>query len=170
MITHSATMESPLGTLRLGADGDALAGIWFPDHASAPRMEHATDGSRHPVLNLAKEQLREFFAGERRTFDLPLAWRGTPFQQRVWTCLREIPYGETWTYTQLAKRAGRPAAMRAAGAANGRNPFSIVAPCHRVIGADGSLTGYAGGLRAKEWLLRHERAGVDGARASRPGL
>lgn len=157
MFTHTSMMESPLGSMRLTASGDALAGIWFPTHVGTPDTKDATDGARHPVLVAAKRQLREWFDGERREFDLPLAQSGTAFQRRVWAALREIPFGETWTYTQLAKRAGRPAAMRAAGAANGRNPFSIVVPCHRVIGADGSLTGYAGGLVAKQWLLAHER-------------
>ena len=156
MFTHTSMMESPLGSMRLAANGDALAGIWFPTHAGTPDTKDAADGARHPVLIAAKRQLREWFDGKRRDFDLPLAQPGTPFQRRVWTALREIPFGETWTYTQLARRAGRPAAMRAAGAANGRNPFSIVVPCHRVIGADGSLTGYAGGLVAKKWLLEHE--------------
>jgi methylated-DNA-[protein]-cysteine S-methyltransferase len=159
VITHATTLDSPLGTMRLGAEGDALAGIWFPDHRHPVDLGGAADGAKHPVpvLVLAQRQLREWFEGERRTFDLPLAQHGTAFQKRVWDALLEIPFGETWTYTQLAARAGRPAAMRAAGSANGRNPFSIVVPCHRVIGSDGSLTGYAGGLRAKEWLLAHER-------------
>lgn len=157
MITHATTLDSPLGTLRLGAEGDALAGIWFPEHRHPVDLSGAADGARHPVLVLARRQLREWFDGERRSFDLPLAQRGTAFQKKVWDALLEIPFGETWTYTQLAARAGRPAAMRAAGSANGRNPFSIVVPCHRVIGNDGSLTGYAGGLAVKEWLLAHER-------------
>lgn len=157
MTTHTLTMDSPLGAMRLTAAGDALAGIWFPDQAGTPDLGGAADGARHPVLVATRRQLREWFDGQRRTFDLPLATSGTPFQRRVWAALREIPFGETWTYTQLARRAGRPAAMRAAGAANGRNPFSIVVPCHRVVGADGTLTGYAGGLVAKAWLLAHER-------------
>jgi methylated-DNA-[protein]-cysteine S-methyltransferase len=103
-------------------------------------------------------QLDEYFAGERSEFDLPLAPRGTPWQEAVWRALLEIPYGETITYTELAARAGRAGAARAAGAANGRNPIAIVIPCHRVVGTDGTLTGYAGGLDAKAWLLAHERS------------
>lgn len=157
MMTHTLTMDSPLGAMRLAASGDKLAGIWFPQHARTPDLDTAANGARHPVLVATRRQLQEWFDGERRTFDLPLVTSGTPFQRRVWAALREIPFGETRTYTELARRAGRPAAMRAAGAANGRNPFSIVVPCHRVVGADGSLTGYAGGLVAKAWLLSHER-------------
>src|ERR1700690_2867719 len=115
----------------------------------------AEDPSATP-LPLAARQLAEYFAGARRVFDLPLALHGTPFQQRVWRALTEIPYGETWSYGQLAKRIGNPKASRAVGLANGSNPISILVPCHRVIGADGSLTGYGGGMERKQWLLRHE--------------
>lgn len=158
MITHIARIDSPVGKLRLFATSDALAGLWFDDLERAPAMTDARDGSRHPVITETRRQLAEFFSGQRRTFDLPLSGEGTLFQRRVWTTLQEIPFGKTWSYTDLAKRTGRPAAMRAVGAANGRNPISIIVPCHRVIGADGSLTGYGGGLRAKKWLLDHERA------------
>jgi methylated-DNA-[protein]-cysteine S-methyltransferase len=101
-------------------------------------------------------QLNEYFNGGRREFDLPLYFEGTTFQRRVWQELTEIPYGETWSYGQLARRIGKPSASRAVGLANGRNPISILVPCHRVIGADGSLTGYGGGLERKRWLLAHE--------------
>jgi methylated-DNA-[protein]-cysteine S-methyltransferase len=107
-------------------------------------------------LGEAVRQLSEYFAGTRRTFHLPLRLQGTEFQQRVWRELTEIPYGETWSYGQLARRIGNPNASRAVGLANGRNPISILVPCHRVIGADGSLTGYGGGLERKQWLLAHE--------------
>ena len=110
-----------------------------------------------PVLKLARTQLEEYFAGKRRTFDVPLAPRGTGFQQIVWRALLAIGYGETWSYGQLARAIGRPAASRAVGAANGRNPLAIIVPCHRVIGANGTLTGYGGGLPAKKWLLQHEQ-------------
>jgi methylated-DNA-[protein]-cysteine S-methyltransferase len=104
-------------------------------------------------------QLAEYFAGARRTFNLPLALRGTPFQERVWKMLTEIGFGETWSYGELAKRIGNPQASRAVGLANGANPISIIVPCHRVIGANGTLTGYGGGLERKRWLLSHETQG-----------
>ncbi len=103
-----------------------------------------------------RRQLSEYFAGSRRTFELPLRLQGTAFQQTVWRRLTEIPYGDTWSYGQLAARIGKPGASRAVGLANGRNPIAILVPCHRVIGADGSLTGYGGGLERKQWLLAHE--------------
>jgi methylated-DNA-[protein]-cysteine S-methyltransferase len=106
----------------------------------------------------ASRQLQAYFAGERREFDLPLAPYGSDFQRRVWSALLEIPYGETISYLELARRLGDPRAVRAVGSANGRNPISIIIPCHRVIGADGSLVGYGGGLERKRWLLRHEAA------------
>ena len=108
------------------------------------------------MLRAATEQLGEYFAGTRKDFDLPLAPEGTPFQQKSWEALRAIPYGETISYGEQARRLGSPSAVRAVGAANGRNPISIIVPCHRVIGSDGSLTGFAAGLDAKAWLLRHE--------------
>ncbi|HEY7818820.1 MAG TPA: methylated-DNA--[protein]-cysteine S-methyltransferase [Vicinamibacteria bacterium] len=122
----------------------------------------------YPLLLRAGEELRSYFEGRRRTFSLPLAPVGTPFQKRVWTVLREIPYGETVSYTELARRAGRPHAVRAAGAANGRNPISILIPCHRVVGKGGSLTGYGGGLGRKRALLELEGALV--SRHLRPGV
>lgn len=145
-------ISSPLGDLRLYAHDDELVGIYLPDqHAPA-----AAPG-RGGVLAAAARQLAEYFAGERRAFDLPLAPRGTGFQQLVWRALLAIPYGETRSYGDLARAIGRPAAARAVGAANARNPLAIVVPCHRVIGASGQLTGYAGGMPAKRWLLEHER-------------
>jgi methylated-DNA-[protein]-cysteine S-methyltransferase len=110
------------------------------------------------VLDETARQLREYFAGTRQTFDLPLAPRGSGFQELVWQTLLKIPFGETWSYGQLAKHIGRPSASRAVGTANGANPISIIVPCHRVIGANGTLTGYGGGLPAKRWLLAHEGA------------
>ena len=115
-------------------------------------------GGDSPVLQAAETQLREYFAGERLAFDLPLAPRGTPFQLQVWQALARIPYGSTVSYAQLAQAVGNPEAMRAVGAANGRNPLPIVLPCHRVIGADGSLTGFGGGLPTKQFLLQLEGA------------
>jgi methylated-DNA-[protein]-cysteine S-methyltransferase len=121
-----------------------------------PEARVARDGTAR-VLDQAAEQLAEYFAGERTEFDVPLAAVGTPFQQRVWRMLEKIPFGETWSYGQLAARIGRPSASRAVGAANGKNPIGIIVPCHRVIGANGSLTGYAGGMPMKKWLLAHEQ-------------
>ena len=145
------TIDSPLGPLRLVADGDALTGVYLP-RQPAPEAPEA----RAPVLARAAAQLAEYFAGARRDFDIPLAPRGTDFQQRVWRELTRIPCGQTRTYGELARALDAPTASRAVGAANGKNPISILVPCHRVIGGSGALTGYAGGLDAKRWLLEHE--------------
>ena len=149
------TIPSPLGEIRLAGDNDALAELYLPTHSD----EDLLDGERRttPVLARAAAQLAEYFAGERTVFDLPLAPRGTAFQRLVWDHLLAIPHGETRSYGELARAIGRPAASRAVGAANGRNPISIIIPCHRVIGANGTLTGYGGGMAAKQWLLDHER-------------
>ena len=150
--------DSPVGTLLLMAGDKALTGIHFPG-GRQPEIEAGwRERPDHPVLRAATRQLEEYFAGRRRTFDLPLAPEGTPFQRDVWKALRAIPYGETQSYGDIARRIGRPKAVRAVGAANGANPISIVVPCHRVIGADGSLTGYGGGLPRKKKLLALERA------------
>ena len=143
-------VDSPLGPLLLLGDDDGLHGLYLR-HDPPP-------GAHRARLGAAREQLDAYFAGSLRAFDLQLAPAGTPWQRAVWDALLEVPYGETITYTELATRAGRPTAVRAAGAANGRNPLSIIVPCHRVVGTDGSLTGYGGGLPAKRWLLDHERA------------
>jgi methylated-DNA-[protein]-cysteine S-methyltransferase len=146
------TIDTPLGLAHLVAHEEHLAGVYLP--AQAPPI--ATTGTAR-VLELAAAQLAEYFAGDRRTFELPLAPQGTAFQRRVWDALLRIPYGETWSYGRLAREIGSPSASRAVGAANGKNPLSIIVPCHRVIGATGALTGYAGGVAAKQWLLAHER-------------
>lgn len=150
---RSAVLKTPIGPLTLEAGDAGLSTIWFGERAAtaeAPRGEHA-------VLAAARVQLEEYFAGERRAFDLPLdVSRGTTFQRDAWLALADIPYGETTTYGEQARRLGRPDAVRAVGAANGRNPLPIVLPCHRVIGADGTLTGYGGGLRIKSALLALE--------------
>ncbi len=140
---------SPIGPLTLTATGEALCGLSF-----APPLNQ--ESSCCPLLLQAEEQLREYFAGQRRAFDLPLAPSGTPFQQAVWQALCRIPYGEVRTYAQIAREIGRPRACRAVGMANHCNPIAIIIPCHRVIGADGSLTGYAGGLETKRALLTLE--------------
>lgn len=151
----TTTLPSPLGPVVLTGSDDGLAGVYFgpraPQHAAGLRRDDA-------AFRRAAEQFADYFAGTARTFDLPLAASGTPFQMRVWELLREVPYGTTTTYGALAARLGKPGASRAVGLANGRNPVGVVVPCHRVIGSDGRLTGYAGGLDVKRWLLAHERA------------
>lgn len=155
-------MDSPIGPLMLVADGAALACVYMTDHRHAP--DEAAFGPADPgpgpqadVLAETERQLTEYFAGTRTEFDLPLAMPGTAFQQRVWAGLREIPYGETISYGELARRLGQPNASRAVGLANGRNPISIIVPCHRVVGSTGRLTGYGGGLDRKARLLDLER-------------
>jgi methylated-DNA-[protein]-cysteine S-methyltransferase len=150
-------LASPVGTLTLAATDDGLHAIEFPRNRHPANRAGWTEG-QHSVLDLAARQLDEYFAATRRAFDLPLAPRGTDFQRKVWLTLAGIAYGETVSYAQLAQRVGKPTAMRAVGAANGRNPLPIVLPCHRVIGADGSLTGFGGGLPTKQFLLELEGA------------
>jgi methylated-DNA-[protein]-cysteine S-methyltransferase len=152
------TIDSPVGPLFLAADDSGLRAIEFASNRHPVKRGEDWREGDHPLLDRAEAQLREYFAGTRTTFDLPLAPHGTDFQQAVWAALEAIPYGETWSYAQLATRIGKPAAMRAVGAANGRNPLPIVRPCHRVIGADGSLTGFGGGLPTKQFLLDLEGA------------
>ena len=145
-----STLTTPIGELLLTADDDgALTGVNLPNRHPDPAGWERDDA----LLGDARRQLTEYFAGERTTFDLPLRPAGAPFQLRVWDALLRIPYGETASYGELARELGHPTAARAVGAANGRNPLAIVVPCHRVIGADGSLTGYAGGLECKRALL-----------------
>lgn len=146
-------MDSPVGELVLAATGDGLTHVLF-GHSMSEAPTGSADGG--PIVAAAAAQLREYFAGTRRDFDLPLCPTGTDFQRAVWASLRDIPYGETRCYGELAARIGRPAAVRAVGAANGRNPISIIVPCHRVIGRNGTLTGYGGGLPAKRTLLALE--------------
>ncbi len=151
------TVASPIGELLLTAEDGRLTGLYMPAEKHAPPAGAARDDA---AFAAARAQLGEYFAGRRSSFDVPLAPLGTPFQQRVWDELQRIGYGETITYAELAARIGRPTAIRAAGAANGANPISILIPCHRVIGSDGTLTGYGGGLAAKRFLIDHERAGA----------
>jgi methylated-DNA-[protein]-cysteine S-methyltransferase len=155
-------MESPVGPLTLRWSGDGLAGAYFANaQVLSRRSEWTRDDAR---LAPVRAQLEEYFRGERRVFDLPLALEGTPFQQKVWRALLEIPFGTTTSYGEVARQIGKESwtAARAVGSANGQNPVVIIVPCHRVIGADGSLTGFGGGLPLKRWLLSHE-----GARESR---
>jgi methylated-DNA-[protein]-cysteine S-methyltransferase len=151
-------MPSPIGGLRLLADGELLVGIWFEHGRDAARAAPGLVEQTSKVLERARAQLDEYFAGQRQEFDLPLDPRGTKFQRRVWQRLGAIPYGETTTYGALARDLGDAGASRAVGLANGSNPIPIVIPCHRVIGADGSLTGFGGGLPIKQALLELERA------------
>ena len=151
------TFSSPIGSLTLRAENGALTGVWMEDD---DLPEHIDDT---PPLDQARRQLEAYFAGELREFDLPLAPAGSEFQLRVWRELAKIPYGETISYGELASRVGDPTKARAVGAANGRNPLSIVVPCHRVVGANGSLTGFGGGLGAKAWLLDHEKRVLSGS-------
>ncbi|WP_242108461.1 methylated-DNA--[protein]-cysteine S-methyltransferase [Luteimonas aquatica] len=157
MITYRH-VDSPVGPLLLASADDGLRLIefeapWHPAKRDA-RWREGDDA----VLRETRRQLDAYFAGKRRDFDLPLAPHGTPFQMQVWRTLAEIPWGETWSYAQMARRIGQPTATRAVGAANGRNPLPIVLPCHRVIGSDGSLTGFGGGLPTKRFLLTLEGA------------
>lgn len=151
---------SPLGPMIVAATAHGLAGVWFDGQRHLPDVTQWPQAdAQHPVLANAVRQLGEYFAGTRTQFDLPLDLQGgTPFQQSVWHALLRIPSGSTDSYGALSERIGRPAAVRAVGAAVGRNPLSIVVPCHRVIGANGALTGYAGGLERKTALLQLEGA------------
>ena len=164
----STVIKSPLGNLFALSDGQSITALYTPGHRRHPGPE-IRSGAAAPVLAELHRQLDEYFSGGRREFDLPLAAVGTPFQQSVWAELRKIPYGGTAGYGQIAARLGHPTAVRAVGAANGRNPISLLVPCHRVVGADGSLTGYAGGVEAKRWLLDHERVTADGSAESPSG-
>jgi methylated-DNA-[protein]-cysteine S-methyltransferase len=153
------TLSSPLGKLLLAGGEEGLRYLafengWYP---IVPARDWKRD-DRFPLFSRVERELRRYFAGTLRSFSVPLAPGGTPFQLRVWRALLRVPYGKTLTYTELARRAGRPAAVRAAGAANARNPISILIPCHRVLGRNGSLTGYGGGLEAKRTLLELEGA------------
>jgi methylated-DNA-[protein]-cysteine S-methyltransferase len=154
-------VDSPIGRLMLTSDGTALTGLYMNLYRNKPSKLPPLNGdwlqnALIDPLPAAVRQLKEYFSGKRREFDLPLRMAGTEFQRRVWRELTEIPFGETRSYGQLAKRLDNPNGSRAVGLANGRNPIAIIVPCHRVIGADGSLTGFGGGIDRKEWLLAHE--------------
>jgi methylated-DNA-[protein]-cysteine S-methyltransferase len=155
MTLTTTTLETPIGELRLVASETGLRSVYFPGPIPALDAEEGTS----PVLAETGAQLQAYFEGTRTAFSLPVDVRGTPFQRAAWRGLADIPYGQTVSYSEQARRLGRPHAVRAVGAANGRNPLPIVLPCHRVIGSDGSLTGFGGGLDVKRALLDHE-AGV----------
>jgi methylated-DNA-[protein]-cysteine S-methyltransferase len=151
-------IESPIGKLKLVASDKGLVAIlWKNDRPHRVRLSELVENEQHPVLVATERQLGEYFAGKRKTFSVALDMRGTRFQKDVWEALLAIPFGETRSYGQLAKQLGNPRATRAVGAANGRNPVSIIVPCHRVIGSSGKLTGFAGGLETKAHLLSLEK-------------
>jgi methylated-DNA-[protein]-cysteine S-methyltransferase len=155
MKTYYSSTQSPIGELLLTGNGTALTGLYMQVHKHG--REISADWSRNEAaFKPARAQLAAYFAGELRRFELRVEMAGTAFQQRVWRALRDIPHGATESYGALANRIGAPKAARAVGLANGRNPISIIVPCHRVIGANGSLTGYGGGIERKQWLLAHE--------------
>jgi methylated-DNA-[protein]-cysteine S-methyltransferase len=153
--TLYATIDSPIGELLLLSDGDALTALYMQEGRKPMKIAGDWVASTARFADV-KTQLEEYFAGNRTTFDVPLAPQGAPFEREVWHALEEIPYGETVSYGEIARRVGQPTAARAVGLANGRNPISVIVPCHRVIGADGSLTGYGGGLERKRLLLELE--------------
>lgn len=149
--------HSPMGRITIQVNNEGLLGVWFDVHTTKPDElgERQVD---HPLIDKTRLQLAEYFAGARQNFDIPLAATGTDFQQKVWRALTTIPHGETWCYQDLANAIDNPKAVRAVGLANGKNPISIIVPCHRVIGKSGKLTGYAGGVDMKKKLLELERA------------
>lgn len=147
--------STPIGKLRIAVDMDGLRYVLFENNKYEP--SHRGDWRRdRSATQEAREELMQYFAGERQTFEVKLSMAGTDFQKRTWRALASIPYGTTWSYAALAIQVGSPKAVRAVGSANGRNPLPIVLPCHRVIGSDGTLTGFGGGLPTKRWLLEHE--------------
>lgn len=155
MTTTFDTMPSPVGSLLFVSHGEGLAGIYMEDHKRGP-LDRAGWVHDAGAFEDAKSQMAAYFCGELTSFDLQLTPVGTAFQQKVWAALRTVPFGETVSYAELARMAGIPGSARAAGGANARNPLSIVVPCHRVVGSNGALTGYAGGLNRKQALLAHE--------------
>ncbi|RYY28287.1 MAG: methylated-DNA--[protein]-cysteine S-methyltransferase [Sphingomonadales bacterium] len=157
MTLACTNMPSPVGELTLVASDTGLVAIlWENDRPGRVKLGPIAEDNSHAILIEAERQIAAYFAGSLTRFDVPLDFRGTDFQKSVWAALLTIPFGETRSYGEIAQQIGRPKASRAVGAANGRNPISIIAPCHRVIGATGALTGFAGGLAAKELLLRLE--------------
>lgn len=160
--TYRVTAASPVGPLTLVSDGEHLTGLFFDEHRHAPTSlgPEMLAEDAPPVLRRVTDQLMEYFRGQRREFDVPFTAAGTAFQHRVWELLRDIPYGQTRSYGQLAAALGQPKAARAVGLANGRNPLSIIVPCHRVVGASGAFVGYGGGVTRKQALLELERGGT----------
>ena len=173
-MTTCITMASPVGELLLTAEDTGLTRVWFERrrHGGEPDPQWVRGGpgdkAATGILEAARAQLDEYFDGRRTDFDLPLQPSGSAFQMQVWARLREIPFGSTISYSELARRVGDPSAVRAVGGANARNPLPIVVPCHRVIGADGSLTGFGGGIQRKHWLLAHEGVPLAATRRGAP--
>jgi methylated-DNA-[protein]-cysteine S-methyltransferase len=164
VINEYSMIPSEIGDLMLTTDGSALAGLYFANCEHIPAAsKHWERNDRHPVLEMAADQLEEYFAGKRTKFSVPLRPTGTEFQEKVWREIARIPYGQTITYSELAERVGASQAIRTAGTATGRNPISIVVPCHRVVGKNGTMCGFAGGLERKRFLLALE--GADTAQA-----
>jgi methylated-DNA-[protein]-cysteine S-methyltransferase len=156
---RSSTFDSPIGVLKLVASSSGLAAVlWEKDDPKRVRLGPTSEDATDAILIEARRQLKAYFAGDLKVFTLRLDFRGTDFQKSVWEALLTIPFGKTRSYSDIARQIAKPKASRAVGAANGRNPISIIAPCHRVIGSNGALTGFAGGIAAKEYLLRLERA------------
>jgi methylated-DNA-[protein]-cysteine S-methyltransferase len=147
--------DSPLGQITLQANEQGLLGTWFPICTTQPK-NLGIEVNAHPILEKAIMQLEQYFNGTLQTFDVPISAKGTPFQQQVWAVLTTIPFGQTWSYQDIANAINNPKAVRAVGLANGKNPISVIVPCHRVIGKNGKLTGYAGGIDCKKALLKHE--------------
>jgi methylated-DNA-[protein]-cysteine S-methyltransferase len=164
-MTFFTTEQSPVGEITLVGDGDALTGLYMTEHRHRPELPPGARRDDAPFAG-ARDQLGEYFAGDRTEFDLPLRMAGSPFQRTVWRALLDIGYGETVSYGELARRIGRPSASRAVGLANGRNPISIIVPCHRVVGSTGALTGYGGGMERKRFLLDLEAPALFSLRAS----
>ena len=157
--TYMSTFETPLGQLWMAASDDGLQQVQWPKtvESSVVETSNVNEGANHPVLRKTIDQLNEYFAGSRQRFDIPLDPAGTTFQRSVWAVLQTIPYGDTMSYGEQAERLGDKQKARAVGGANGRNPISIIVPCHRVIGSNGALTGFASGVDTKAWLLNHEQ-------------
>jgi methylated-DNA-[protein]-cysteine S-methyltransferase len=150
--------DTPHGTMLVTATPKGLAGVYFKGQKHFPKKREWQRDARHPVLRQARRELAEYFAGKRKRFDVALDPQGTVFQRSIWKTISKVGFGETLAYAELARRAGHPGSARAAGAATGRNPISVIVPCHRIMGSDGSLTGYAGGLNRKRALLALEGA------------
>lgn len=162
-----AVIPSPVGKLLLVADNTALTGLYFEGRDHVPTTKNSWElNAQHPILKRAAKELSEYFTGARKRFSVSLRFAGTDFQRKVWDEISRIPYGETITYSELAKRAGAPEAVRAAGTSTGRNPISIIVPCHRVVGKNGRLCGFAGGLNRKEQLLGLETSEPKGKKVS----
>jgi methylated-DNA-[protein]-cysteine S-methyltransferase len=153
-------IDSPLGKITLQANESGMSGVWFETHTTQPDAlgKYSPDNS---LLQQCEGQLTEYFSGKRSSFEIPISAQGTAFQKKVWHALTTIPYGETWSYQELANAIDNPKAVRAVGLANGKNPISIIVPCHRVIGKNGKLTGYAGSLERKAWLLDFENSEIE---------